>query len=79
MDVIGEDYLNRTVALDLLAAIDSTRASINFLFPPDILNNPLASLRRAFLSPLNKHVDEFNDEVLRILPEQERTSILVHT
>jgi hypothetical protein len=72
VDRIGEDYRSKRVVIDLLARVENIDASVQFLFPAIVLENPLASLKRAFLSPLNTHVDEFNEQVLRRLPEQER-------
>jgi hypothetical protein len=42
--------------------------AIPFLFPPDILQQPLACLDRAFLSPRNIFIDEFNNKILDSLP-----------
>jgi len=42
--------------------------AVDFLFPPHILNDPMACLFRAFLSPRNIFVDEFNDIMLDALP-----------
>ncbi|KAG1846202.1 hypothetical protein DFJ58DRAFT_799449 [Suillus subalutaceus] len=42
--------------------------TINFLFPPHVLEDAETCLQRAFLSPLNIYVDEFNDKILEKLP-----------
>ena len=71
VDRIGEDHTNKTVVLDMLDKVSSIDEAVDFLFPQDILENPLAALKRAFLSPKNADVDEFNDYVLQRLPERQ--------
>jgi hypothetical protein len=51
--------------IDCINDLDDARL---FLFPPNILNNPFLALKRAFLSPRNIYVDEFNDLILQHLP-----------
>jgi hypothetical protein len=76
VDEIGEDYKNKRIGISFLARLDDIEDSIRFLFPMNILENPLASLKRAFLSPKNCQVDEFNDNILRRLAGHERQFIL---
>ena len=71
VDRIGEDYVSPTVSLDHLMTVASLTDCIQFLFPADILLDPLACLKRAFLSPKNTPVDEFNMRVLDRLPGDE--------
>lgn len=71
VDRIGEDYVNHQVSLDILDHIDNIEDCVDFLFPPDVITNPLMCLKRAFLSPRNTSVDEFNNKVLDRLPQQE--------
>jgi PIF1-like helicase len=71
VDRIGEDYVHPSVSLDLLATLPSVTDCIDFLYPPDILLDPLACLKRAFLSPKNIPVDDFNIKVLDRLPGEE--------
>ena len=73
VDRIGEDYVHPSVSLDLLATVPSVNDCIDFLYPPDVLLDPLACLKRAFLSPKNIPVDDFNIKVLDRLPGEERT------
>jgi hypothetical protein len=70
IDRIGEGY-EQTVSLTLLNRVESLADARSFLFPPEILSNPQAAVRRSFLSPLNKFVDEFNDIMLDCLPGEE--------
>lgn len=51
--------------IDCINTLDEARL---FLFPPDVLNNPFHALKRAFLSPRNVYVDEFNEIILHHLP-----------
>jgi hypothetical protein len=70
IDRIGEGY-EHTVSLSVLQQVESLVEAQEFLFPPDILSNPNVAVRRSFLSPLNKLVDEFNDLILDQLPGDE--------
>jgi hypothetical protein len=67
IDRIGEGY-EKTVSLSMLERVESLENAMAFLFPPEILSTPRAAVRRSFLSPLNKFVDEFNDLMLDQLP-----------
>lgn len=68
VDLIGEDYQHPTASLRLLDTVHSLDEMISFLYPPEILNNPVQCLKRAFLSPKNIYVDDFNDRILDQLP-----------
>ncbi|KAG2348866.1 hypothetical protein BDR05DRAFT_956213 [Suillus weaverae] len=48
--------------------INNINDAADFFFPPHVLDNPTACLQRAFLSPRNVFVDEFNDVMLDALP-----------
>lgn len=73
VDRIGEDHVNQQVSLDILEPVHNMEDCIQFLFPPDIITNPLLCLKHAFLSPRNISVDDFNNKVLDRLPENECT------
>ncbi|KAG2346273.1 hypothetical protein BDR05DRAFT_959900 [Suillus weaverae] len=45
----------------LIGHINNINNAVDFLFPPHVLDDPTACLQRAFLSPRNIFVDEFND------------------
>lgn len=64
VDDIGEDYSHRQVSLDMLQTVPTLEDALQFLFPPTTLADPLAALKRAFLSPKNVQVDNFNNQVL---------------
>lgn len=72
VDGIGQNIQDENVSLDLLAKTNSVEDAIAFLFPPDVLANPAICIHRAFLSPRNIYVDEFNHKILELLNEQER-------
>jgi hypothetical protein len=69
IDSIGEDISGSRVNLHPFlyhsTEIDDVR---NHIFPSSILAQPSECLSRAFLTPLNVDVDEFNDEILTRLP-----------
>ena len=73
VDSVGEDYTHEKVPLDILDTVTNINEAINFLFPSDILRNPLLCLKRAFLSPKNKDVDDFNNCILDRLEGEECT------
>jgi len=68
IDAIGEDYHHSQTSLNILKKIHTINKAANFLYPNDILLNPLAALKWAFLSPCNIYVDEFNSKILQWLP-----------
>lgn len=68
VDRIGEDFINTHTPLDILSPITSIDDAINFLYPNAVLRDPASCLKRAFLSPKNIFVDEFNQRILDILP-----------
>lgn len=45
-----------------------TDDAADFLYPPEVLRHAKETANRAFLSPLNKFVDEFNEKMLERLP-----------
>ncbi|KAG2068278.1 hypothetical protein BDR04DRAFT_1232898 [Suillus decipiens] len=64
VDGIGGDCTGNRQNLALIAATTSFNDMINFLFPPYVLEDTQTCLQRAFFSPLNIYVDEFNDKIL---------------
>jgi hypothetical protein len=48
----------------MLQSVNTIDEAINFLFPELVLQDPFACLKRAFLSPKNIHVDDFNSKHL---------------
>ena len=75
VDRIREDYTSSTVSLHLLQRLASLDECIQFLYPFHILINPLTCLKRAFLTPKNVVVDDFNVEILQQLPAEERAEV----
>lgn len=69
VDDVGEDYHHPTVSLDMLHRITNTDDAEEFLFPPDVLSDSLASIRRTLLSPINLFVDDFNAKMLDKIQE----------
>jgi hypothetical protein len=70
IDHIGENVTSDCVSLSLLQRTSSVADAIQFLYPPYILSDPTACLRRAFLSPRNAYVDDFNAAILDMLPNE---------
>jgi hypothetical protein len=70
IDNIGDDFNNPQPSLSIIDCITSLNDARQYLFPPEILQTPFLALKRAFLSPLNIYVDEFNDMILDHLPGQ---------
>jgi PIF1-like helicase len=71
VDHVGENYENEEIVLDILERVYTTDNAIDFLFPSNTLQNPQSCLRRAFLSSLNRFIDEFNKSVLDRLDGRE--------
>lgn len=68
VDEIGEDISGARRSLEIINDVADVNDAIQFLFPPHILQDPEECIQRAFLSPLNVCVDNFNDVVLEALP-----------
>lgn len=68
IDHIGEDHQNSRCSLQMIDCLNTLEDARLFLFPPEILSNPFLALKRAFLSPRNIYVDEFNELILDHLP-----------
>jgi hypothetical protein len=68
VDCLGEDCSGERQTLDLIRHITDIDDAAEFLFPPEILEDTVACVQRAFLSPRNIFVDEFNDFMLDTLP-----------
>ncbi|KAG2341328.1 hypothetical protein BDR05DRAFT_965354, partial [Suillus weaverae] len=60
-DPTGEDCSGARQSLQLIGHINNIKDAVDFLFSPHVLDDPTACLQRAFLSPRNVFVDEFND------------------
>jgi PIF1-like helicase len=68
VDQVGEDFQNSKVSLGRIERVLSIEDAINFLYPQQVLETPELCIHRAFLSPLNAYVDEFNTRILDKLP-----------
>ena len=56
------------IVLHLLSITNSVDELINFVYPPSILSNPKACLRRSILSPTNMQIDKYNTCILKQIP-----------
>ena len=69
VDQVGEGgFESEDIHLPYIGQLGSFDAIIAFLFPSEILLNPKEVCKRAFLSPLNRFVDEFNNLMLNEIP-----------
>ena len=68
IDNIGKDYNHQQISLSILDHLQNDKDAISFLFPPIILDNSIASIKQALLSPINSYIDKFNDQILEGLP-----------
>jgi hypothetical protein len=69
VDAVGEGLDIPRVSLDMFDVTSSLEAAAEFLYPEEALQIwTELCLRRAFLSPRNVLVDDFNDLVLAKLP-----------
>ena len=68
VDAIGEDISDARHRLPFLRNTMNIMDVVDFLFPDEVLNMPHLCLSRAFLSPRNIFIDEFNDNILNHLP-----------
>ncbi|KAE8223321.1 hypothetical protein CF326_g8209 [Tilletia indica] len=69
VDSVGEDATSSDIDLSAFFRCTTSLAEVrHFLFPIEVLENATVSSRRAFLSPYNVDVAEFNKNVLDSLP-----------
>jgi len=77
VDSVGEDWDHPQVDLSFISHCGTLDDAVSFLFPRNILTDPLLALKRAFLSPINMYVQEFNEKILNILPGFESKPFLL--
>ena len=51
--------------------LTSYQEAIHFLFPPEILLDPIKAIERCYLSPYNMIVDEFNQKIVEQIHSSE--------
>jgi hypothetical protein len=69
VDSVGEDISLRHISLHGFIHHSGNLADVQqHLFPDDVLHDPHACVRRAFLTPLNVDVNQFNADILERLP-----------
>ena len=64
LDSVGEEGLD-TVPIQFLSTCHSTSALIDFVFPQEIIDNPLMCISRSILCPTNRQVELYNSELLK--------------
>ena len=79
VDSVGEDTSGNHVNLHPFLHHSTEINDIHdHIFPDPILSRPLECLNRAFLTPLNADVDEFNAEILQRLPGNLSVSFILN-
>jgi hypothetical protein len=68
IDNIGENTDTDRVSVGFLRTTIAIDDAIQFLYPLHVLTDPESCLKRAFLSPRNIYMDEFNNTILDMLP-----------
>ncbi|OBZ67112.1 hypothetical protein A0H81_12907 [Grifola frondosa] len=63
VDSIG-DGAGPNIFLDMLDKVDNKDELIDFVYPDDVLRDPVRCLKRAILAPTNAQVNEYNKEIL---------------
>jgi hypothetical protein len=64
VDTIG-DGAGPDIPLDILSHVHTAKDLTDFVYPPEILSNPVACLSRSILAPTNLQVDSYNETMLR--------------
>ena len=63
VDKIGEGELDE-VPLRIMRCTPNKNDLIDYVFPPDLLSNPISCLTCAILAPTNRQVDDYNANIL---------------
>lgn len=78
VDAIGEGA-GPDVPLTLIQHVQTPDDLIDFVYPPNILPDPLACLQRAILAPTHIQVDAYNKNILRRVQGETRTYLSADT
>ena len=78
VDAIGEGA-GPDVPLTLMEHVHTPENLIDFVYPPDILPDPQACLRRAILAPTHIQVDAYNKNILQRIEGETRTYLSADT
>ncbi|CAG8574327.1 13021_t:CDS:2, partial [Cetraspora pellucida] len=68
IDAIGENWQEHEVTLDIFKTTHDIEEAISFLYSANSISNLVTLQRKAFHSPRNILVDDFNYKILNILP-----------
>jgi hypothetical protein len=72
VDDIG-DGAGPSVSLSLVASVPSMSDLIHFVYPPNVINDPVACLKRALLAPTHRQVNTYNDIIIASISGESRT------
>lgn len=71
IDSVGDGWDMPEVSLPMFSQINTLEEAADVLYPDELLSDWQACLQRAFISPRNILVDEFNHTILDRLPGEE--------
>jgi hypothetical protein len=73
VDEIGDGAGPTVQLLPVLKSVTDSEQLINFVYPPEVLTNSTACLKRAILAPTHMQVDGYNNTILGRVEGSERT------
>lgn len=73
VDAIGDGAGPNIDLAPFLPIVPSSTALLDFVYPPETLEDPATCLTRSILAPLNAQVDAYNETMLHRLPGASRT------
>jgi ATP-dependent DNA helicase PIF1 len=80
VDSVGNGEIGPIIDLNIFQDVVKIDEAVDFLFPMNVWSQPTQCVNRAFLSPRNALVDEFNDIILQLLEGEEgELSVLWNT
>ena len=73
------DGTESSINLDVLLHAHSPEELIDFVFPREVLLDPMRCLTRSILAPTNDQIDHYNDKLVSRLPGDSRTYFAADT
>lgn len=67
------------IPLSMLNTTTESSHLMHFVYPPEILRDPVACLKRAILAPTHKQVDSYNNEIIKQVQGDARTYLAADT
>jgi ATP-dependent DNA helicase PIF1 len=72
VDSIG-DGAGPEISLDMLKCVENLEEVLDFVYPSDVLADPLRCLKRSILAPTHRQVDAYNNTLLNRIYGAQRT------